>query len=242
RRRRHHAGDAPGAAREIRAPDLAGAAHIDRDRAAGGTSGRHPCLGVHRLAAAAVRHPCRRLSAAAANCLGGAALRHRRRGDRDAGLRAAVEGHIDAFLILEARPAAAGAGGDLIVRYFNKKAEALFGRPRDGVIGRPLDRALADSWLTGMAADFARAAAGGGACEDELARPGADGTAAWFRRQIVPISNGVAVTLRDVSERRRREEMLIERDALLRHGSGMAHIGHWVWDNVGDSCLFCSEE
>jgi PAS domain S-box-containing protein len=166
----------------------------------------------------------------------------RKRRRSEGRLRAAVEGHIDAFLILETRPAAPGGSSDLIVRYFNKKAEALFGRPRDGVIGRPLDRALADGWLIGMAADLTRATAGGGAREDELARPGRGDEVAWFRRQIVPIADGVAVTLRDITERKQREEQLIERDALLRHASGMARIGHWVWDNVDDRCLFCSEE
>src|SRR5262249_6429644 len=58
----------------------------------------------------------------------------RKRRRSEGRLRAAVEGHIDAFLILETRPAAPGAAADLIVRYFNKNAEAPFGRPRDDLI------------------------------------------------------------------------------------------------------------
>jgi PAS domain S-box-containing protein len=65
----------------------------------------------------------------------------------------------------------------------------------------------------------------------------------WFMIRERRTSEGGTVLVRaDVTELKRREEVLAEREAMLRHGSAMARLGYWVWDEEADRCLHCSEE
>jgi prevent-host-death family protein len=48
-------------------------------------------------------------------------------------------------------------------------------------------------------------------------------------------------TVQDITERKRAEEALRESQALLEQAAVMARLGHWVWDEVEDRCIHCSE-
>jgi PAS domain S-box-containing protein len=171
----------------------------------------------------------------------GAEAEERRGRERsESRLRAAVESAPDAFLLLETVPEPGGRAAGFFLHYLNARAAALIGRPREALVGRPL--AGSPGWIAGMEPSFLAAAAAGRPQEDELARPLPGQGTAWYQRQIVPLPGGLAVSLRDISDRKERERALAERDALLGHASGMARLGHWVWDTVGDRCLFCSDE
>lgn len=49
-------------------------------------------------------------------------------------------------------------------------------------------------------------------------------------------------TAQDVTEQRRNEATLRERENLLRQGARLGRFGTWVWDVTKDRCLVCSEE
>jgi PAS domain S-box-containing protein len=49
-------------------------------------------------------------------------------------------------------------------------------------------------------------------------------------------------TFQDITERKQVEEALRDREAQLSHGASLARLGYWVWDNVEDRCVFCSDE
>lgn len=55
-------------------------------------------------------------------------------------------------------------------------------------------------------------------------------------------SGGLLSIQRDITEQTEAHEALVEREALLRHAQTMARLGSFVWDDVTDSCLYCSEE
>ena len=46
---------------------------------------------------------------------------------------------------------------------------------------------------------------------------------------------------RDITERKQAEEALLENEALLEQAAVMANLGHWVWDEIEDRCVHCSE-
>jgi PAS domain S-box-containing protein len=49
-------------------------------------------------------------------------------------------------------------------------------------------------------------------------------------------------TLQDVSERKQAEEALRENEARLSKAAEMAGIGYWVWDEIEDRAIYCSDE
>jgi PAS domain S-box-containing protein len=48
--------------------------------------------------------------------------------------------------------------------------------------------------------------------------------------------------VQDVTDRRAAEQAYRENDTLFRHASRLANLGHWVWDELEDKCVHCSEE
>src|SRR5690349_4551824 len=64
----------------------------------------------------------------------------------------------------------------------------------------------------------------------------------WYAASINPFEDGVSVFFRDMTELRRNEKALQQRDALLRQGAQLARFGTWLWDITEDRCLVCSEE
>ncbi len=48
--------------------------------------------------------------------------------------------------------------------------------------------------------------------------------------------------IQDITEHMRREHAFVEREALLQQGAKLAQLGYWVWDEIDERCVFCSEE
>ena len=63
------------------------------------------------------------------------------------------------------------------------------------------------------------------------------------RVRIRPSADGgFAIATVDVSEARHAEFALRESEARLKQAVRMANLGHWVWDDIEDRCLYFSEE
>ena len=74
----------------------------------------------------------------------------------------------------------------------------------------------------------------------------ADGRYRHFRefgQAFVPGSSGplfVAGVTEDITEQKANESRVYEIDALLRQAADMAQLGHWIWDEIEDRCIYCS--
>ena len=54
--------------------------------------------------------------------------------------------------------------------------------------------------------------------------------------------NGTVYVATDITELKRRERELQERETLLQGSAAAARLGHWVWDTIEDRCVYSSEQ
>jgi PAS domain S-box-containing protein len=75
-----------------------------------------------------------------------------------------------------------------------------------------------------------------------------DGGSVFCLVQVLPVINeneevvGFVGTVTDITERKHAEEILVEREAQLRQATSMAQMGYWVWDDINDCIISCSDE
>ncbi len=124
---------------------------------------------------------------------------------RELWLRAALEGGLDAFFMLECQ-----ANDELIVVEINKWGEQLFQRERQEIIGKPLAELHSNLHLHELIPKYRSVM--------DLRKPLAEEfqhNSIWYWHQIVPLPNGVAITMRNISERKLAEFSI--RDSELRY-------------------------
>lgn len=145
----------------------------------------------------------------------------------EARFRAAASSSLDAFFIFEAeRDPASGGIADFHLTFANDNAARLAGAARAGDDLRDMPL-LAHS---GFHEAFARVLSTQRALDDEM--PLADQPDLWWHRQIVALGDGVAMTVRDISERKRDEQNLrhlAQRDpltGLANRRTFLARLGH----------------
>jgi PAS domain S-box-containing protein len=136
--------------------------------------------------------------------------------------RAAIEGSLDAFFILQGPHNAQVQITNFHFVETNRRAEELFGRTREQLLGQDVAAILPGSPLAGSLATFPQVLWSGKPLEETFAFPtrsnGAVGLpdTRWFQQQIVPLANGLAVTVRDITDRRRSIEELCRSEARLQ--------------------------
>ena len=75
-----------------------------------------------------------------------------------------------------------------------------------------------------------------------------DGEVRYVREAADPILNDAGElvrtlgTIQDITARKKAEEILREREKLLAHAADIAGLGHWVWDDLADKCVLCSDQ
>ena len=125
----------------------------------------------------------------------------------EARFRAASEASFDAFFVLEAERNAEGRIVDFTYSTLNRRAEALIGRSRSDLAGRRMTEAfpeLAPAYIE----RYARVVESGTPLQEEIEYHPTPRSLIWLYHQIVPLGDGVAVTARDVTDRKHAEEEL----------------------------------
>jgi diguanylate cyclase (GGDEF)-like protein/PAS domain S-box-containing protein len=149
----------------------------------------------------------------------------------EARFRASAEGSLDSFYILEGIRSADGSLRDLRIVYSNARGAALFGRPVSDVLGRELRTLIPAQHIQGFVES----------CDEVIkTRLTAEGTnrvnipaihIEWLHFQIVPLDDGVAVTIKDISEEKRALKALQKREQQLSEAQEIAHVGSWDVDS-----------
>jgi diguanylate cyclase (GGDEF)-like protein/PAS domain S-box-containing protein len=127
---------------------------------------------------------------------------------RDARFRAAVEGSHDAFYVLRVVSDTQGDPLDFEFVEVNREAERWLGLTRDAIIGQRLCELMPANRTNGFFDLYVRAMRSADADEGEREIADPSMRARWVRYQVVPLDDGVAVTSRDVTDRKHHEETL----------------------------------
>jgi PAS domain S-box-containing protein len=112
---------------------------------------------------------------------------------------------LDAFFLLRACRDAAGVVVDFEIVEANRAGAALIGTDLDDVIGSNLCELLPVARSSGALDIYRRVMESGVRHDGEYRTHDPRSTAEWLRLQATAMPDGVAVTLRDITERKRTE-------------------------------------
>lgn len=126
----------------------------------------------------------------------------------EARFRAATDGSLDAFYVLRALRDARGEIMDFEFADLNSRAGALLGHPREAIIGQRLCELIPSTKSDGFFDKYRSVMESGTVVEEEFEVRNPRVNAAWIHQQVVPLRDGVAITSRDVTERRQQEDAL----------------------------------
>jgi len=143
----------------------------------------------------------------------------RERADRDLReseerFRAAMVGSLDAVYFLTAVRAPDGRITDFTFSDVNPKGEALVGLARAALVGKRLCDVLPVNRTGGFFDKYVRVVETRTPLEEEL--PISDAFVGWLHHQIVPLGDGVVITSRDITARKRSEAELRGSEERLR--------------------------
>lgn len=134
------------------------------------------------------------------------------RRESEARFHAAVEASMDAFLTLTSRRDESEEIADFVITSLNAHAAAMLSMQREQLLGQRLSE-LDHSFEAGVLLEKClRVVRKGTPLDEEILLPAPPAKpsrpSVWVHHQIVPIQDGVAVTMRDTTDRKRLEDQL----------------------------------
>lgn len=130
--------------------------------------------------------------------------------------RAAAEGSLDAFFILDALRDEIGLVSSFVFVDLNHRASRLLGCSPARAVGQSLGEVLPQRMAATLHAKYEQVLRRGKVLEEEFVACHMGGSTRWWHHQVVPLAGGVAVTCRDVTERKQVEENRRQTEDLLR--------------------------
>ncbi|KAB8042870.1 PAS domain S-box protein [Janthinobacterium aquaticum] len=132
-------------------------------------------------------------------------------------LRAAHQASLDSIMLLKAwRPAPGASPQDFILADINESAADMLGKPRAELLGQRLLQVLPLMRGERFFERFVQVMQSGQPQEEEFELKLASGATRWLRHQVVPIIDGVALTSRDISARKRDELAVRDKGSFLQ--------------------------
>ncbi len=124
----------------------------------------------------------------------------------EARFKAAANGSLDAFYILESVRDAQGRIADFRFVELNLRGEKLISTPRNAALGQLLCELLPHNRTDGFFEKYVRVVETGEPLEEEFYISVPEIDARWLLHQVIKVGDGIAITSRDVTERRKAEE------------------------------------
>ncbi len=137
--------------------------------------------------------------------------------EAEARFRAAIEGSMDGFFVLERAPGGEGTSPDFVFTEVNGRAIEAMSLRREEIVGRRLEEVMPLARSHGILAQYERAMRTGERLLEEMDLRMPGGESRWLQYQIIPLADGVAVTVRDITPFKQLEAEL--REALQRRES-----------------------
>ncbi len=126
--------------------------------------------------------------------------------ESEARFRAAIDGSLDAFFLLQSYRDQAGKLTDFLLVDMNAKAEEMIAQNKENLLGKGLCDVFPWGCELGYFDKYLRVFKTHKGFEEELAVSNPTVKAKWVQLQVVPLYDGIAVTCRDITERKQTEE------------------------------------
>ena len=162
--------------------------------------------------------------------------------ESEARFRAAVEGGFDSFYLLTTvrdHPHDRERVTDFEFVDCNARGALLAGTGRQELMGQRLCARFPGRVADGAFDSYARVVATGESFEQEFWLEGGRAGGRWMRVQVVAVGDGIAVTSRDISERRQVERALMESERRFRDLLGNVRLVAVALDSAG-RVTFCN--
>ena len=128
--------------------------------------------------------------------------------------RAALDGSLDAFFLIRARRDEAGHITDFVLVETNARGERLCDRERADMVDRSIAELLPPELARTVTSRYALVCETQETLGEEFQV--ASGGSTWWEHQLVPIEDGLAVTLRDITPRKSAERAVRDSEARVR--------------------------
>jgi PAS domain S-box-containing protein len=147
--------------------------------------------------------------------------------------RGAIAASLDAFFLCESVRNDAGEIIDFRIIELNDRGVAFLERDRHDLIGRSVCEIAPSIRETRLLDQLIRVVQTGESYEDELRFEDDSGRTKWVRHQVVRVDDGIAITSRDITQRRELDESLLQSEARFRHLVESASDGIYRIDTHG---------
>jgi PAS domain S-box-containing protein len=129
---------------------------------------------------------------------------------RESLYRRAIEAGLDGFYLLQSQHDETGKIADFIFADMNAQGEAMLPFAREEVIGQRLCELMPFNRTLGIFDQFVEVAESGEVLDQDFELPLSEDMYRWYHHQVVPIDNGIAIFIRDITERKAIENALRE--------------------------------
>ena len=144
-------------------------------------------------------------------------------------LRAALQGSLDALFLLRPMPEDAGVVNDFELLDVNARAEELLKVPRHKLVGRRFSSVFR-AYHKELLPRYLRVLESAKAIEEQFSLSTPSGRTIWLRHQVVPIEEGIAVILRDITEGMTASQLIRDSEKNYRDLVESLQEGIWAAD------------
>ena len=148
---------------------------------------------------------------------------HRDLNERMARFRAALYGSLDAVFFLDAYRNEQGEVVDFTFREMNQRGEELIGYSRKELVGQKLCEVAPINRSGGFFEKYKKVLETGELLEEEFPLD-----AKWLRHQVVPVLDGIVITSRDITLRKKAEMTLWSTEKMKSLGEMASSIAHEI--------------
>lgn len=133
---------------------------------------------------------------------------------RDSVYRRAIEASLDAFYLLRSERDESGGIVDFVFTDVNPAGEAMIPSPRHELIGKRVSEVFPHERGMRFLQIYIKVAETGRLLDEDFELTRVNGIRHWYHHQVLPVEDGVTVFIREISQRKEMEAILLEQERL----------------------------